>query len=106
MSSSDTFGVRSELRHGRQGRQRPRHRLIAVHQSLSTRMSGIATATLPAAGRSGSSGQPLSDTRAEELVFLASVNEVQQYPLDAAEQRNAEDSPSGIARHCSLGLTG
>ena len=106
MSSSDTFGVRSELRHGRQGRRRPRHRLIAVHQPLSMRASGIATVTVPAAGLPGRSGQPLNDACAEQFVFLASVNEVQQNPLDAAEQRNAEDSPSGIARHCSLGLTG
>lgn len=35
-----------------------------------------------------------------------SIIEVLQNLLDAAEQRNAEDSPSGIARHSRLGLSG
>jgi hypothetical protein len=46
------------------------------------------------------------DARAEEFATPASMNETPMYPLDVAEQRNAEDSPSGIARQSSLGLTG
>lgn len=106
MSSSDTFGVRSELRSGRQGRRRPRHRLISVPPLSPTGTCGIAAASWPAAGLSGRSGQPLTDVSTEQATFPAPLNVARKTPLDAAEQRNAEDSPPGIARHCSLGLSG
>ncbi|MFZ6046700.1 hypothetical protein ACFW0H_11295 [Pseudomonas sp. CR3202] len=45
-------------------------------------------------------------TGAIEFDFPTSIIEVLSNLLDAAEQRNAEDSPSGAARHSRLGLTG
>ncbi|WP_044874883.1 hypothetical protein [Pseudomonas sp. LFM046] len=79
-----------------------RSRFSVLHLLL----AGTSTPGVIAGVLFGLPGLVLACVQAEEIKPWALMNEVLQNSLDAAEQRNAEDSPSGIARHSSLGLTG
>ncbi|MGF6690643.1 hypothetical protein M2318_000687 [Metapseudomonas resinovorans] len=106
MSSSDISGVRSDLSHHLEDRPGTRYSRFTAFGRLSACFSGIAASTLIVGGLLGPPGLVLKDASAHVLEPLASMSEVQRNALDAAEQRNAEDSPSSIARHSSLDLTG
>lgn len=51
-------------------------------------------------------GQSPTYAGVDELALLSSIAEARRNSLDVAKQRNAEDSPSGIARQYRLGLIG
>ncbi|MDH4565927.1 hypothetical protein E8E95_04480 [Pseudomonas sp. BN414] len=106
MSSFDISEVRDDLRHGAHRRPQARRYRFAGSHPLLAHLS--ATRDLaPVYGRlPGCPNQPDSNADAEECFLLSSMPEARQYSLDVAEQRNAEDSPSGIARQYRLGLTG
>lgn len=106
MSSFVTSGAHSGPCHRLKYRSQARHSyFLRCHPSLSCR-SG-ATSVMPLAGhQAGRSRRIPVDAHAEKFTTPASMTETPTYPLDVAEQRNAEDSPSGIARQSSLGLTG
>ncbi|MDH4582142.1 hypothetical protein E8F20_09705 [Pseudomonas sp. BN415] len=106
MSSFDISGVRSGLSHYLEDRPGTRYSRFTVLGRLAACFSGIASSTLIVGGLLGPPGLVLSDASADVFEPLASMSEVQRNALDAAEQRNAEDSPSSIARHPSLELTG
>ncbi|WP_342245894.1 hypothetical protein [Pseudomonas sp. OTU5201] len=106
MSSSDISGVRSDLCHYLEDRPGTRYSRFTAIGRLSACFSGIAASTLIVGGLLGLPGLVLTDASADVLEPLASMSEVQRNAPDAAEQRNAEDSPSSPARHPSLELTG
>lgn len=106
MSSFVTSGVRSGQRHRLKDPSRARHwQFSCCHPSLA-RLSGVVSVIPLAGDLVGVARRFPVDARAEEFAIPASMTEAPTYPLDAAEQRNAEDSPSGIARQSSFGLTG
>ncbi len=99
MSSFDIFGARPEP-HRLDDAPAP-WRLCA--DSARQRSGMAATPFLASLAPQASAN---AAARAIEFDFPTSIIEVLPNLLDAAEQRNAEDSPSGAARHSRLGLTG
>ncbi|WP_271411642.1 hypothetical protein [Pseudomonas sp. Q1-7] len=91
MSSSDIAGASPESRHAQDD-------LPATE-----RMRATLARQRPGAAPNALAG---ASSRAKDSLCPTSIIEVLQNLLDAAEQRNAEDSPSGIARHSRLGLSG
>ncbi|MCO6059590.1 hypothetical protein NG726_23350 [Pseudomonas sp. MOB-449] len=106
MSSFDISEVRDDLRHGAHRRPQLRRYRFAGPHPLFTQLSAT-SALVPVFGRlPGRPDQPDRNADLEEFSLLSPTTEARQYSLDVAEQRNAEDSPSGIARQYRLGLTG
>ncbi|MFC5695730.1 hypothetical protein ACFPU0_09185 [Pseudomonas sp. GCM10022186] len=95
MSSFDISGARPE-----------RHRLDDAPASWRSRAGCTRQRTTPFLATFAPQASANAAARAVEFDFPTSIIEVLPNLLDAAEQRNAEDSPSGAARHSRLGLTG
>ena len=87
MSSSDIYGARSDLVYG----------LDDARGSMASPFAILPESLLPTEHVAGDY---------LESYAAASMTEVLHNPLDVAEQRNAEDSPSGRARPISPGLGG
>ncbi|NWL75527.1 hypothetical protein DM872_01475 [Pseudomonas taiwanensis] len=106
MSSFDISEVRDDLRHGAHRRPQARRYRFAGPHPLLAHLSAT-SALAPVFGcLHCRPDQPDRNADVEECFLLSSTTEARQYSLDVAEQRNAEDSPSGIARQHRLGLTG
>ncbi len=106
MSSFEVSEVHYHLRRGPQRRLQARRSRFAAPHPLIAHLSAIRDLA-PVLGRlPGCPSQPGSNADVEEFSLLSSMIEARLYSLDVAEQRNAEDSPSGIARQYRLGLTG